>query len=183
MKEVLVTVSLDWLQGMMAACMSTKTKVFEAAVVKKGDKNVLSSEMKGNKIVPKLPNVDNFENEKRESLRKALEAGFSPVWRDESGNFCRFEEDADGYPEFYIENTSWKKLVEVAKQTGVPVKEGLNSDGLILKLKKHFGFRVEEDDSDDNSSFGDDQTESKSGEGDSSGNDSGQDVNQTTSSD
>lgn len=140
-----VNIKLAWLQGMVSTCLDMKVDEFEAAVVERDGANILSCVVVDGKIVPKFPDSGNLHAEQEHtSYLKAIEAGLSPIWRDESGNFIRREDDADGKPALYLENCSDSVLNDVAKQSGVPVKEGLSRDDLILKLKKHFGYEIEE---------------------------------------
>lgn len=140
-----IRITLAWLQGMASTCLGSGIVEFDAAIVEKGGKLILATELVGNELLPKFDETENLHvKQEHESFKKAIAAGLSPVWRDEDGNFCTREDDADGAPEFYLENASSAKLIEVAKASGVPVKPGLSKDGLVMKLKKHFGF-VEED--------------------------------------
>jgi len=54
-KPLPVTLTKQWLQGMLSAMEDTGQDTIEAAVVKKEGKRILSTQIQGNRIIPKFP--------------------------------------------------------------------------------------------------------------------------------
>jgi len=143
-----VEVTRQWLEGTLSTVRDIKADRIELALVEREDGVfVLSGERVGNKIVPKFKDSDNFKERNHESYEKAIAAGLSPIWRDDDGKFCRRKDDADGKPEFYIENADRVYLFEAAGQAGLEMDiQEISNKALVNAVLDHFGYEVPKSD-------------------------------------
>jgi len=166
-----VSISLKELQNYTSLLINAGQEEFNAALVQIDEETfALSTMLYDGKLVPKDPDV--IQEPKVAGDPVDIYKGCTPVWRDSEGRFSTKAEDADGKPEYVLENCTSSMLNSIAKSLGINIgdlakKAAIELIELAIAEEEFMRLDDSEDDGSEESHEGDDVGgESEEGSGD-----------------